>query len=103
MKRPTAVLFSTWAKFKKDQRPLSEHLPGMVASYRDRMEKDPKVLIVRTDEAEDLELGEVVRVYIFEDDWIELKVERYDKPNLPPNNYVLCQEPSEYLAGGVDG
>lgn len=79
---------------------MSEHLPGMVASYRDRMGQDPKVLIVRTDEAKDLELGEVVRVYIFEDDWIELSVERYEKRNLQPNNYVLCQSPQEFLAGG---
>lgn len=64
------------------------------------MGQDPKVLIVRTDEAKDLELGEVVRVYIFEDDWIELSVERYEKRNLQPNNYVLCQSPQEFLAGG---
>ncbi len=97
MKRPLNVMFSTWEKFKKDQRPLSEYLPGMVGSYRDRLGQDPKVLIIRTDEAKALDIGETVRVYVFEDDWIDLKIERYEKPNLQPNNYILCQEPKDYL------
>lgn len=100
MKRATAVMFSTWARFKKDKRPLSEHLPGMVGSYRDRMGRDPKVLIIRTDEAKTLDLGERIRVYIFESDWVELSIYRYDKPNLQPNNYVLCRDPQEFLAKG---
>ena len=95
-------MFSTWEKFKKNRRPLSEHLPNMVASYRDRLDQDPKVLIIRTDEANALEMGEVVRVYLLGDDRVELKVYRYDKPKLQPNNYVLCQKPSDYLAGGAD-
>lgn len=100
MKQPLSVMFSTWTRFKKDKRPLSEHLPDMVGSYRNRLDLDPKVLIIRTDEAEALNMGEVIRVYIFEDDWIELKVERYEKRNLQPNNYVLCQVPQDFLANG---
>ena len=73
----------------------------MVGSYRDRLGQDPKVLIIRTDEAKALDIGETVRVYIFEDDWIDLKIERYEKPNLQPNNYILCQEPADYLVGGA--
>ncbi len=99
--RATAVMYSTWERFKKDKRPLSEHLPNMVGSYRDRLDRDPKVLIIRTDEAEALDIGETVRVYIFEEDWIDLRIERYEKPNLQPNNYVLCQTPEEFLAKGV--
>lgn len=97
MKRPLSVMFSTWTRFKKNKRPLSEHLPGMVGSYRDRLGQDPKVLIIRTDEAKALDIGETVRVYVFEDDWIDLKIERYEKPNLQPNNYILCQKPEDYL------
>jgi len=47
--------------------------------------------------AKALDIGETVRVYVFEDDWIDLKIERYEKPNLQPNNYILCQEPKDYL------
>lgn len=100
MKRPLSVMYSTWARFKKDKRPLSDHLPDMVGSYRDRLGRDPKVLIIRTDEAEALDIGETIRVYIFEDDWTDLRIERYEKPNLQPNTYVLCQDPQDYLANG---
>jgi len=93
-----AVLYSTYQRFKKDQRPFKEEIPNLVWMYRDRLEMDPKVIIIRTDEADELDMGGVIRVYLSDDDWIELKVVRYEKPNLRPQNYVLCQEDIDYVA-----
>lgn len=103
MKKLLSVMFSTSTKFKKNKRPLSDHLPDMVESYRARLSRDPKVLIIRTDEADSFELEDVIRVYISEDDWIDLQLYRYKKPDLQRNTYVLCQTPQDFLvSGGTD-